>query len=160
MKTTITLPSRSEASTVLPTATATQPEPHFTIVQVPDVVNATAGIPFQVQVTIKNDGDATGKYMVELYNADNHKVDYKESQLDAGAQETQTLTATENNPGKYIYTVKVYNEDTQNYDDSKTVEVDVTAPATKTTKTEEGFGWGWVILLIILLLIGLAGRRE
>ena len=159
MKTTSQPPVTDELTTIVPVTTS-QNQPHFIITNIPDTVNAYVGEVFNICATIKNDGASSGTYRAELYNEQNMLVDQDENTLDAGQDVIQCLHDQKGEPGTYVYTYKVYNEQTGQYDDQATVTVNVQSkpPTTSTTKTSK-MGFGWLLILILLLLL-LGGSKK
>ena len=137
-----------------------QGQPHFVIVNYPNEVKTTAGQKFYICVDVKNDGNADGTVMVQLYNEKNEMVDSREVNIPAGnTVKSICVSDTRSDPGTYNYTVVAYNEETGNKDDTKQVTVTV-SPQTATTVQTSGSGSNALILLgLLLLFLWLLSRR-
>ena len=133
-------------------------EPHFTIVDYTQSITVVKGQSFNVSATVKNDGSASGSVVVRLKDYNDTIVDTKTITLNAGEQQTVTLTATApSTTGTYNYTIEAYNETTSTVDDSKTVTVNVTEEQVSGATTTN---WIWIIILIIILLLLLLVMRR
>ncbi|MCD6418472.1 hypothetical protein J7M00_06800 [bacterium] len=132
-------------------------QPSFSITSYTQSVSVAPGGQLSINVTVTNNGDANGAVDIKLKDPNGVEVDSKQVAVDPNQSSTVTLTGTApTQEGTYIYTVEVYNMDTNQVDDSKTVTVNVQSqpqPQPSGGGSENNTIYIIVIIIVIILLL-------
>jgi len=125
-------------------------KPSFSVTSWPNTINVDTGAQFTVNVTVANNGNASGFVEVRLKDHNGQTVATKQATIASGSSTTVSLTATAPTAaGNYQWTIEAYNLNTSTVDDSKsfTLTVQSTVQSTTTTTTTTANATVWTGLL-------------
>ena len=144
----------------------TQPSsaPHFIITDYPQSVSANVNEDIFINVTVKNDGDASGSFTVKLINEQGSTASEDTGSLDPGNSVTKQLHGlAPSNPGTYTWKVQVINGTTGDVDDSKNITLNVSTTSgggTVTPPSSYPCGIDVSSIIRLMAMASLIGGKE